>query len=182
MKIFLKPGDLYISDTPVRVSTILGSCVAVTIFNQRLKTGAICHALLPTNPNGHDAFRYVDSAIAYMLYKFEALGITRNEMELKLLGGADVLERTNTSQSVGQKNIETALEIIEQENLNLAVSDTGGSLGRKIHFYTHTGKVLLKRIDSVHSSPDKGRPGQARFTVQRETNQELNELKNRKLL
>jgi chemotaxis protein CheD len=47
MNIFLKPGALYISEKPAIVSTILGSCIAVTIFNKRLKVGGICHALLP---------------------------------------------------------------------------------------------------------------------------------------
>jgi len=75
MKIFLKPGELCVCDRPTQVSTILGSCIAVTIFNQRLRVGAICHALLPKNPKGHDALRYVDSAISSMLQKLEAMGI-----------------------------------------------------------------------------------------------------------
>ena len=41
------------------------------------------------------------------------------------------------------------MEIIKNENLNLSVSDVGGNLGRKIHFYTDTGRVLLKRINRI---------------------------------
>ena len=149
MKVFLKPGEIYISDRPAEVSTILGSCVALTIFNQRLLVGAICHALLPTNPNGDDEFRYVDSAITYMVRKLGIMGIAKREMEAKLLGGADVLEQSDGRRSVGQQNIEAALKIIKQENLTLAVEDTGGPMGRKIQFYTNSGKVLLRRIKRV---------------------------------
>lgn len=155
MRVFLKPGDIYVSDMPTMVSTILGSCIALTIFNKRLKIGGICHAMLPKSPYAkeHSVFRYVDSSIFYMLNKFERLGIRRDEIELKLLGGADVIDRVNDdTASIGQKNIEIALEIIRNENLQLTVSDVGGKMGRKVHFYTHTGKVLLKRINSVHSS------------------------------
>lgn len=155
MRVFLKPGDLYISDIPTMVSTILGSCIAMTIFSKRLKMGGICHAMLPKSPYARElsAFRYADSAIFYMLSKFETLGIRKDEMEIKLLGGGDVIDRMNNdSASIGQKNIEIALEIIRNENLHLAVSDVGGKMGRKVHFYTHTGKVLMKRINSVHSS------------------------------
>jgi chemotaxis protein CheD len=154
MNIFLKPGELCICDKPTQVSTILGSCIAVTIFNERLRVGAICHALLPKNPKGHDALRYVDSAISAMLQKLEAMGIGKNEMEVKLLGGADVLERSGTTQSVGQKNIEMALEVMKQENLNLTVSDVGGRMGRKVYFYTHTGRVLFKRIRGIPHGQD----------------------------
>ena len=152
MNIFLKPGGLYISEEPAIVSTILGSCVSITIYNKRLMIGGICHALLPKGQasNGTGTFRYVDSAISYMLQKFETRGIEKDEMEVKLLGGADVLERMDGhTKSVGQQNRETALEIIRKERLNLKVSDVGGSLGRKIYFYTDTGRILLKRIKSI---------------------------------
>jgi len=145
MEVFLKPGEICITRTPTEVSTILGSCVAVTIFSERPKVGAICHALLPKNPDDVDPFRYVDSTVCYMLRRVEAMGITKAEMEVKVFGGADVLRNT-TGPSVGRKNVKTALAIMKQESLTPAVIDTGGSLGRKIRFHTHTGEVLLKRI------------------------------------
>jgi len=164
MRVFLKPGELYISDIPTIVSTILGSCVSMTIFNKRLKTGGICHAMLPKSPYTKEhsvleygIFRYVDSSILYMLKKFEAMGISKDEMEVKILGGADVIDRINDDiASIGQKNIEIAMETIRNERLKLMISDVGGSLGRKIHFYTHTGKILLKRINSVQSLRENG--------------------------
>ena len=150
MNIFLEPGGLYISGEPSIVSTILGSCVSVTIYSRRLMIGGICHALLPKRQTSTGTFRYVDSAISYMLRRFEMMGIRKNEMEVKVLGGADVFERTDGhAKSVGRQNRETALEIIKNENLNLSVSDVGGNLGRKIYFYTDTGRVLLKRINRI---------------------------------
>ncbi len=49
---------------------------------------------------------------------------------------------------VGQSNIHAVLKIIKAQHLTLTVSDVGGHLGRKLLFYTHTGEVLLKRIQS----------------------------------
>ena len=167
MRVFLKPGDLYVSDIPTMVSTILGSCVALTVFNKRLKIGGICHAMLPKSPYAKEyyVFRYVDSSIFYMLSKFETLGIRKDEMEIKLLGGADVIDRMNDeTASIGQKNIAIALEIIRNESLQLTVTDVGGKMGRKVHFYTHTGKILLKRINSVHSSQSISKRMQVNIT------------------
>jgi chemotaxis protein CheD len=152
MKIFLKPGEVCISREPAVVSTILGSCVAITMFNERLKIGGICHALLPEKGSFHDDddCRYVDSSIIYMLKKLEAMGIKRHEVEIKLLGGADVIDVTDTKRpSVGKQNIERALEMMNTERLSLTLSDVGGTTGRKIHFYTHTGVVLLQRIQRM---------------------------------
>jgi chemotaxis protein CheD len=152
VKVFLKPGEIFISRKPAVVSTILGSCIAITIFNERLKIGGICHALLPRSPSLHDDdyCRYVDSSITYMLKKLEAMGIQKHEMEIKLLGGADVLDITDVTRlSVGRQNIEKALEMMNNEKLALTLSDVGGTTGRSIRFYTHTGTVLLKRIQRM---------------------------------
>ena len=152
MKVFLKPGELYISDRPTQVSTILGSCIAVTIFSTRLGIGGICHALLPKRSSNdeHDEFRYVESAITHMLRKFDALGVEKHELEVKLLGGADVLERIDGNTiSVGKRNVQAALETMKSAGIRPVVCDVGGTLARKVHFYTHTGKVLLKRIERI---------------------------------
>jgi chemotaxis protein CheD len=151
MNVFLKPGECYASERPATVSMVLGSCVAVIMFNARMKVGAICHAVLPVchSNDGNDC-RYVDSSILCMIRKLERMGIRREEIEVKLLGGADVIECTDGNGiSVGRQNIETALKTIEKENLRLEASDIGGKQGRKIHFNTSNGKVIFKRIASI---------------------------------
>lgn len=146
--LFLKPGELAVTEVPTRVSTVLGSCVAVTFFNRRLQYGAICHAMLP-HGRGDISFKYVDGAFDYMLGRFALAGIERHEIEVKLFGGADVLPKSESQYaplSVGRQNIVAAKALIEQEGLQLQASNVGGPLGRKIHFFTHTGEVLLKRV------------------------------------
>ena len=63
MNIFLECGELHVSEKPANVSTILGSCSAVTIFNKKSKIGGICRILFPRkqNPNGATNFRYSDN-------------------------------------------------------------------------------------------------------------------------
>jgi chemotaxis protein CheD len=149
-RLFLKPGEVMMAGIPTIITTVLGSCVSITMFSERCSIGGICHAMLPRNPpfRSMEKLRYVDTSIRHMLHEFEALGIGKDEIETKVLGGADVLERVSgSSASVGQQNIRAALKIIRGEGLRIAASDVGGELGRKIHFYTHTGEVLLKRID-----------------------------------
>jgi len=152
MKVFLMPGEIYMGEKPAEVSTILGSCISVTMFSRRAKVGAICHALLPS---GHpsvapEGFRYVDTSILYMLGMLEKRGIRGSELEISLLGGSDMIECTRGNiDTVGRKNIETALRILKGRNLELRGSDVGGSMGRKIRFSTATGRVLLRRIKAV---------------------------------
>jgi chemotaxis protein CheD len=150
--IFLNPGELYISDQPAIVTTTLGSCVAVIFFNWRQHLGAICHALLPSG-NGHgNRCKYLDHSFFLMLERFKLRGIKMEQIQVKLFGGADVLEYDRGAcrpATVGQQNIAKALELVKAQGLNLQASNLGGTLGQKIFFYPHSGKVLVKRIEKV---------------------------------
>lgn len=146
LSIYLRPGEVYLADKPSVVTTVLGSCISVTMFSNRLKTGAICHALLPEG-SPDEAFRYVDGSIYYMLARLTSLGVTRREIEVKMFGGSDLLTSSeNMAVKVGGRNIQVAKEVLKAEGLSLAKEDVGGLAGRKILFHTHTGDVWLKRL------------------------------------
>jgi chemotaxis protein CheD len=146
--VYLRPAEAYVDDRPALVSTILGSCVAVTMFHRATMRGRMCHAVLPTNPSPGqgDTFRYVDSSITYMMEDLLFKGIERTEIEVKLFGGAKAIDRDDRGTTVGELNIERALQVIRKERLTLFASDVGGRAGRKIVFDTRSGKVLLKRL------------------------------------
>jgi chemotaxis protein CheD len=149
--IHLKAGEIYIAEKPTLVATVLGSCISVTMFNNRFKIGAICHGALPVYDKYKygEPFKYVDFSISHMVSRLSSYGIKTSEIEVKLFGGADMFSFTNGNEdklTVGQQNIKVALNTIKEEKLRLFISDTGGKRGRKIFFYTHTGEVLLKRL------------------------------------
>lgn len=146
--VYLKPGEVYISRTPALVSTVLGSCVSVTLYAPDAGMGAICHALLPCGADD-DGLRYVESAVLYMHNRLAAISGQGGGFEAKLFGGADLLMargRPDEKGSVGRQNVAAALRVIERLGLRLAASDTGGDRGRKIFFYSDTGEVLLRPV------------------------------------
>jgi len=150
--VFLKPGQMMVSSVPSLVTTLLGSCVAVTLFCPRLRLGAICHAQLPScrkkscNHEHSDAGKYVDCAVMSMLERLQAGGAERREIEAKLFGGSDMFDAYGRGRSVGRQNIEMAVRTLERESVRVVREDLGGGRGRKIIFHTHTGEVFLKRL------------------------------------
>ena len=146
--VFLKPGDVYISRSPALVSTVLGSCISVTLYSSETRVGAMCHALLPSG-SIEEGFRYVDSTVAYLYAKLCVITGRSGGFEAKLFGGADVLNpggRLNRAPSVGRQNITAAMHVIEKLGLSLSASDTSGDRGRKIFFYSNTGEVFLRQV------------------------------------
>ena len=154
--IYLKPGEFYFGERPALVSTILGSCVSVTMFHPLSRTGAICHGLLPScgvkkscEGTCLEGFRYVDCAIKRMIRKFDSFGFNRKDIQVKIFGGADMFGVNNadgTSKTVGKENVMVAKTIIQKEGLHVTAFDLRGNQGRKIFFLPHTGEVLLKRL------------------------------------
>lgn len=161
-KVYLNPGELHLSRRPTRVTTVLGSCVALTIFAPRHHMGGICHGMLPncpSLPHDHEAkwatagcnqtcFKYMDCSILYMLQAFDKARVPRGDLQIKLFGGSDMFNGVGEAPTVGRKNLEVAQELLKREGLQLLASNLGGGAGRKLHFFTHTGEVLMKHLNN----------------------------------
>jgi chemotaxis protein CheD len=156
----LKPGEIFIAGTPHIVSTLLGSCVAITLFTPNDRVGAICHALLPMCREMKDydcpeKFRHVSCAIRGMLAMFRERGISCTGIEAKVFGGADMFpcepERKGEDYraTVGRLNIAKTEELLVTEGIRIMAADVGGKRGRKILFRPHTGEVFLQRVNRI---------------------------------
>jgi chemotaxis protein CheD len=147
---FLYPAALYASKLPTRVSTILGSCVAVCLYDPVLKIGGINHFMLPYwNGQGLASPKYGNIAIEKLFEKMLSNGSQKVNIRAKVFGGGEVIE-TNISQfHIGERNIQVALEMLEEYRIPIIAKSLGGKLGRKIEFCTDTGEVRQKYIEKT---------------------------------
>jgi len=158
--VFLKPGDWILVDAPTHIKTILGSCVAVTVRSPRLGLAAMTHCLLPSARGALEpmdemaAPRYVDTALKIVFDTFLSRGVATNELEVKLVGGADGLSQnlSRSQYSVGAKNVRTALREIAKRGITPAASVVGGRSGRVMVFNTATGELFVRRLAAMDSN------------------------------
>jgi chemotaxis protein CheD len=156
LTIYLRSGEIYFTDRPSVVITVLGSCVSVTLFHRRLGLSSISHGLLPHCRNRLDcggacneSAKFVECSLSTMVDRFKQSGVALRELEARIYGGAEMFSARPGAKraiSVGRQNITTAQKIIDREGLKVVFSDVGGAQGRKIFFNTATGDVLLKRL------------------------------------
>jgi len=145
---YLKPGEVIVSCNPVIVSTVLGSCVAITMYSPKKNVGAICHAMYPNNATQDENLLYVDSAVRHLYRKMRDYG-GETDMVVKLFGGAQVLASGDYHQekmTVGEQNIMQAEKILKELGLHVSKADIGGTQGRKLFFSIKTGDVYLRRL------------------------------------
>lgn len=132
---------------PVLVTTVLGSCIAVTLFSPATGIGAICHAMLPDSRGNLLDLRYVDAAIGSIYGKMVEYG-AGGDLLVKLFGGANVIDFDELPQrkTIGEQNIAHALAYLDKLGLTIAARDVGGVVGRKLLFCTREGDVYLRRM------------------------------------
>ncbi len=149
-KHFLYPSALYAKPDPTLISTILGSCVAVCIYDPVLSIGGMNHFMLPLwNGDGLASPRYGNIAIDKLIHKLESLGSKKSNLKAKIFGGGEVINSAGNSFNIGERNIAIAKEILSLEKIPIIASSVGGKLGRKIIFNTQSGEVFHKFIGTI---------------------------------
>lgn len=148
-KFYLQPGEWRIESETCAMKTLLGSCVGITFWHPRKRVGAMCHAMIPAGPDSvttRARGRYVDLAIQDIAGHLDRLGISRQSVEVKVFGGADVLDFGGPRETIGCLNISSARQILAEEGFRIAAECLGGNRGVVIEFDTATGEVLLRRL------------------------------------
>lgn len=151
IKYFLEPGYLYLATAPALISTVLGSCVSICIWDVKLKFGGMNHFILPKQQaNDKASTKFGKVAIPLLIKMMIEEGSTQNNLEAQILGGAKPVE--NITLRIGEENVAIAREMLKHTGLKVVSEDVGGNLGRKIIFNTFTGEALVVKVKQLRST------------------------------
>lgn len=155
-KHYLYPGTLFVHRRPHLVTTVLGSCVSVCLWNQSANLGGMNHYLLPLwNGEGLPTPKYGNIAIDKLIDKVSTISEPGDKLIAKVFGGASMWEKTEGLLAIGQRNIEYAIETLALHKIPIVSSDLGGYHGRKVIFNTGDGSVLMRRQRSMRVDTPK---------------------------
>ncbi len=143
-------GDMAVSDNPadVIVTSNLGSCLGVTVYDPESGVGGILHAVLPENQlaSGEPAenpWRFVDMGLPLFLAAAHHLGARREHSVIRLFGCAQVSENLSGF-AVGARNLATAKGWLEGKRIPYQAVAVGGSTGRSVFLEIASGQVWVK--------------------------------------
>ncbi|MEA2165688.1 MAG: chemotaxis protein CheD [Thermoanaerobaculia bacterium] len=147
-RVYLFPGSIVTSSQPLMVTTILGSCVSICLWDPAAKVGGINHFLLPKNPLTEQSdLRYGNTATERLIEEMLAKGVKKQRIVAKLVGGASILAGSAGSrQSIGDQNVGIARQLLARHGIQVSGEQTGGTRGRKLLFHTGNGCVFSKEI------------------------------------
>jgi chemotaxis protein CheD len=162
-------GEYRVSRTPEVLYTLLGSCVAVCLYDAAASVGGMNHILLPGRAEEEGRFddvaRFGLDAVELLVRALVAAGAARRRLAAKLFGGGHVIRNMDEVSSPGFRNVRFINELMEKERIPVIASDLGGYEARKVWFRTDTAEVLLKRVPVKLVAVVKREEGQFRRQV-----------------
>lgn len=142
---FILPGTLKVSGKEEIIWTILGSCVAVVLYDRVKKISGMNHYMLPLFNGKEPATEmYGDIAIKKLISKMETMGSKTEDLEARIIGGSAKINKTF---EIGKKNIQVATKMLADYEIKVISRQTGGPNGRKIKLIANTGQLFIKILD-----------------------------------
>lgn len=168
IEIFLCPGEFWFGDENFRIRTILGSCVAVSLWHPRKRIGGMCHYMLPTRGRGHAGElngRYADEALAALLGEVRNAHSHPHEFEAKLFGGGRMFhplpQGVRQPAQIQERNVAVARDLMAKHGFRVKAEHLGGYGHRQVIFDIWSGHVWMRHTPirasaEVSPHPEQG--------------------------
>jgi len=146
----LEPGYLYASSQGDVIRTVVGSCVAVCLWDKVRQVGGMCHFLYPSIHEADKAtVRYGNVAVPALVRAVVECGAEAAALTAQIFGGA--VPPQTTIDTAGPRNVEIARAVLKKKGISVISEDVGGTMGRKILFDTHTGHVAVLKVHRLRA-------------------------------
>jgi chemotaxis protein CheD len=174
-KIFLNPGDVVFTNEPMKLWTVLGSCVSIIIYHPASRFTGMTHAQLPKynlcngkchescpivcdNKNSDNSNRFVNCSLIHIISLFEEKNIPKNELKVMLFGGSSMMKFSG--ERIGNQNIIAAKKLLNYFDVPIAEENIAGEQGRTIEFDIESGssnvriqkRYVIKKKSSIKES------------------------------
>jgi chemotaxis receptor (MCP) glutamine deamidase CheD len=146
---FLYPGQVFATRDPISISTILGSCAAVCLWDSHKKAGGMNHYLLPDGASdGPNRLRYGNAANPELLRQVLALGCQIKSLQAKIFGGSSAFS-ADLTHALGTRNVDLAEEFLRSAGIPVVERDVSGKHGRRLVFQIEDGVTTIKSFEQV---------------------------------
>ncbi len=150
-KYLIDPGYIYVTEEPTQISAVLGSSVAVCIYDRKRKIGGMNHFRFPSlPPKEKPTARFGDVSTHALVRMLLKEGSVSRNLEAQVFGGAH--NSAVSGRNIGRENVSVARRILGAERVRIVAEDVEGEKGRKIVYNTSTNEIALLKVDRLRQS------------------------------
>jgi chemotaxis protein CheD len=146
----IMPGEFFVAEDDVVISTVLGSCVAACIWDRSVRVGGMNHFMLPGEGSGSADLmaasgRYGVFAMEQLINELIKRGARKENLQAKVFGGGAVLRNFSTL-NVGERNAAFVLDFLHTEGIRVVSQDLLDVHPRRLAFFPTTGRAMCKKL------------------------------------
>jgi chemotaxis protein CheD len=147
-KHYLIPGKIFAAAQPFAIRSIVGSGVAVCLWDSVSRIGGANHFMLPEGPeDSENAARYGNVANPALLQRMLDLGADRKGLEARIFGGSlPGISFGGEGERLGERNFQVANHFLRLNGIRVLQTEVGGTRGRKLVFHTDDGKAWWEEL------------------------------------
>jgi chemotaxis protein CheD len=154
LEIFLRPGEFYFGEGKTRIRTLLGSCVAITLWHPTRLIGGMSHYMLPkrlvhrkkdTTLDG----RYADEVMEMFMRQLRHSHSKPAEFEVKIFGGGRMFQpsakavKPRAHIDISERNVQIGRELVSRYGFRFTAEDLGGNGHRNVMLDLWSGDVWV---------------------------------------
>lgn len=156
----INSGECFATKERVIIHTLLGSCVAIVLFDPVRRIAGMNHfmlseALRPDDVDKTQCGKYGEWSTKLLISQMMEMGGLKRDFIAKVFGGANLLQsKRNTPQNrdpnkLAAQNYKFAFRFLKQEKIRVVSHVVGGNMGRRIYLFCEDGSVKIARIENL---------------------------------
>lgn len=146
-KVFVLPGEFKFCAEPTHITTVLGSCVSICLYDEKKQQGGLNHYMLPEPTANLEGGKIAGFATKSLLKEAMMARSQSLDLRAEIYGGGKVITSFNEMIDIGERNIQKAKDMLTDLNIPFKLCDVGGTVSRRIVLDTQTGQVKCTRIE-----------------------------------
>lgn len=145
-------GGIDLAHAPDCLVTVLGSCIAVVLYDPLASLAGMAHVLLPDShgASGGPPGKYADTAVPALITGLTDHGAHRSRLQAQLAGGARMFGAASAAIDVGSANIRAVAIALAEARIPVAHHELGGNQGRKAHFDIASGLMTVHTLPGMN--------------------------------
>jgi chemotaxis protein CheD len=140
---YLKPGYIFLNREPSIISTAIGSCVMVSLWDSSRKYGGAANYSYPFIDDKKRATAcYGNVAVSHLIRMFLGEKANIQNISAQIFGGASLRQSIECAE-VAKENIRIARSVLGRFRIRIVSEDVGGDVGRKLVYNTFSNEAIV---------------------------------------
>lgn len=148
-------GGIFVTDKPIKIQTVLGSCISVTLFDTKRIVSGMNHILLPGNFDTYDTdnileqkdTRYGIFSLEKLLSEMQNLNCLKKDLQARIFG-ASYLGVNNSIFNIQKSNVDFVKTFLKMVQIPIVEEITLQQEALKIILNSTNGKVDVVKLSS----------------------------------